>query len=96
LITCWFIFCHLPIKFSAGASAVIALINVTVVGLHGRLRILEKEFSSKSSGKSEIREGSVMALVVKCQLLVTETSVQSHSCLFRALGVSGGTEARFA
>lgn len=49
----------------------------------------------KSSWKSEIREGRVVVLVVKYQLLVTET-LQSHGSLFRAVGVTSGTKARFA
>lgn len=37
-----------------------------------------------------------MDLVVKCQLLVTQTLVQLQGSLCRAFGASNGTEAGFA
>ena len=96
LISCWFVFCHLPLNLCAATAVVTVTMKVKMVGPHGRLRILYNEFSWKSSWKLEISEGCVMDLVVKCQLLVTQILVQLQGSLCRDFVASNGTEAGFA
>jgi hypothetical protein len=60
-----------------------------------QIRILYKEFSWKSSWRSEIKR-RVIDLVVKCQLLVIQTLFQLQGSFFRAFGASSFTEAGFA